>query len=64
MRAVSFADAISFGGKWVTCLEKLPRSEEVEKKIVDARTTLGFYNLQLQHWDKAKKVINPIVDLA
>jgi tetratricopeptide (TPR) repeat protein len=63
-RAVSFADAIFFGEKWVKCLEKLPRSEEIEKKIIDARTTLGFYNLQLQHWDKAKKVINPIVDLA
>jgi len=64
VRAVSFEDAISFGEKWITCLEKLPPSEEVEKKIVDARTTLGFYNLQLQHWDEAKKVINPIIDLA
>jgi class 3 adenylate cyclase/tetratricopeptide (TPR) repeat protein len=63
-RAVSFADAISFGEKWVTCLEKLPSSEEAEKKIIDARTILGFYYLQLQHWDKAKKVINPIIDLA
>jgi tetratricopeptide (TPR) repeat protein len=62
--AVSFAEAISYGEKWVTCLEKLPRSEEVQKKIVDARTTLGFYYLQLQHWDEAKKVIDPIVDLA
>jgi class 3 adenylate cyclase/tetratricopeptide (TPR) repeat protein len=64
VRAVSFADAISFGEKWIKCLEKLPASEEVEKKIIDARTTLGFYSLQLQHWDEAKKVINPIIDLA
>ena len=63
-RAVSFADAISFGEKWVMSLEKLPSSEEAEKKIIDARTILGFYYLQLQHWDTAKKVINPIIDLA
>ena len=63
-RAVSFTDAISFGKKWVTCLEKLPLSEEVEKKIIDARTTLGFYNLQLQHWDEGKKVINSVIDVA
>jgi len=63
-RGVSFGEAISFGQKWVTCLEKLPRSEEIEKKIVDARTTLGFYNLQLQHWDEAKKVINSVIDVA
>jgi len=64
VKAVSFEDAIFYGEKWVACLEKLPQSKEIEKNLIDARTTLGFYNLQLQHFDKAKKVIDPIVDLA
>ena len=63
-RAVSFTNAISLAGKWVACLEKLPRTKDVEKKMIDARTTLGFYKLQMHNFAEAKKAIDPIVDLA
>jgi tetratricopeptide (TPR) repeat protein len=64
VRAVSFTDAISLGEKWATCLETLPRTEDVEKKIIDAKTKLAFYNIQLQHWGEAKKIIDPVFELA
>jgi predicted ATPase len=63
-KAGSFNDAIVYGNKQVTCLEKLPQTEEVEKKLIDARTKLGLYYIQLQLCAKAKEVIDPIVDLA
>ena len=63
-RTVSFANAAFLAEKWVICLEKLPRTEEVERKIIDAKTTLGLYFIQLQHYEKAKKIIDPIVELA
>jgi tetratricopeptide (TPR) repeat protein len=42
----------------------LPQTEEVEKKLIDARTKLGLYYIQLQLCVKAKEAIDPIVDLA
>jgi class 3 adenylate cyclase/tetratricopeptide (TPR) repeat protein len=60
----SFNEAIVYGNKQVTCLEKLPVDDDVEKEIIDARTKLGLYYIQLQLCVKAKEVIDPIVDLA
>ncbi len=63
-RAVSFTNAVSLAEKGLICLEKLPRTDEVGRKIVDARTTLGLYFIQLQHFDTAKKIIDPVVEPA
>ncbi len=63
-KAGAFNDAIVYGNKLIACLEKLPQTEEVEKKLIDARTKLGLYYIQLQLCVKAKKVIDPIVGLA
>jgi tetratricopeptide (TPR) repeat protein len=63
-KAGSFNDAIIYGNKLITCLEKLTQTEEVEKKLIDARTKLGLYYIQLQLCVKAKEVIDPIVNLA
>ena len=37
-KAVSLNDTIAYGEKQVTCLEKLPKTESLEKNIIDART--------------------------
>ena len=63
-KAASFLDAISYAEKWVSCLERLPRTTQVEKQIIDAGTTLGLYQIQVQHYADAKKAIDPIVELA
>jgi predicted negative regulator of RcsB-dependent stress response len=37
-KSVSLNDTIAYGEKQVTCLEKLPKTESLEKNIIDART--------------------------
>ena len=63
-RAVSFTDAIVYGKKRISCLEKMPVTDDVNKKIIDARTTLGLYMGQLFYFSEAKETIEPIIDLA
>jgi class 3 adenylate cyclase/tetratricopeptide (TPR) repeat protein len=62
-KAASFKDAIIHGEKRTFCLEKLPRTEDVEKNIIDSRLTLGLYNIQSSYFNEAKEAIEPIVDL-
>jgi class 3 adenylate cyclase/tetratricopeptide (TPR) repeat protein len=63
-KAGSLNDAIAYGEKRVACLERLPATEEVDKKIIDARTTLGLYYLQLSYHVEAKEAVEPVVELA
>jgi class 3 adenylate cyclase/tetratricopeptide (TPR) repeat protein len=63
-KAASFKDAIIHGEKRTACLEKLPRTEDVERNIIDSRLTLGLYNIQGSYFNEAKEAIEPIVDLA
>jgi tetratricopeptide (TPR) repeat protein len=63
-KAASFIDAVAYGEKRISCLEKLPVADDVQKKIIDARTTLGLYRLQLNLFFEAKEAVDPITDLA
>ncbi|NQU65295.1 MAG: AAA family ATPase, partial [SAR324 cluster bacterium] len=60
----SFKDAITYAEKAVFCLEKMPATDDIQIKIIGARTRIGGYCLDLNHQDKAKEAINPIIDLA
>jgi class 3 adenylate cyclase/tetratricopeptide (TPR) repeat protein len=63
-KAASFSDAISYAQKRVVCLEKLPQTEDVLRKLVDARTTLALYITEINHPIDAKEAVEPVVDLA
>jgi predicted ATPase/class 3 adenylate cyclase len=63
-KTASFVDALAYGEKRIACLEKLPAAADVQKKIVDARTILGLYSLQLNWPVTAKEAIDPIIDTA
>ena len=63
-KAASLNDAIAYGEKRVACLERLPRTEDVEKKIIDTRTTLGLYYAQMNYFVEAKEAVEPVVELA
>jgi len=63
-KSASLNDAISYVQKRIACLEKLPVTDDVQKKIVDARTALGLYISQLNHPAEAKEAIDPIIGLA
>ncbi|HEA67882.1 MAG TPA: hypothetical protein ENI07_13825 [Desulfobacterales bacterium] len=63
-KTASLNDAITYARKRISCLEKLPVDDDVEKKIIDARTVLGLYYIQLILPIEAKAAVDPIVDLA
>jgi len=60
----AFKDAVSHTKKRVYCLEKLPQTDAVQKKRIDARTTLSNYYLNLNFHVEAMEAVTPIVDLA
>jgi len=60
----SLDNAIVYAQKRVTCLERLPETDEVGKKIIDARTSLGLYYLQMNYHVESREAVNPIVNLA
>jgi class 3 adenylate cyclase/tetratricopeptide (TPR) repeat protein len=62
--AASLNDAITYAEKCVSCLEKLPQTEDVSRQMVDARTTLGLQWSQIQHHIEAKEAVEPVVELA
>jgi tetratricopeptide (TPR) repeat protein len=63
-KAASFNDAITYAQKRVSCLEKLPQTEDIPRKMVDARTTLGLYLAQINRLIEAKEAVEPVVELA
>jgi class 3 adenylate cyclase/tetratricopeptide (TPR) repeat protein len=63
-KAASFPDAIAHAKKRISSLEKLPMTEEGQRKIIDARTTLALYLGQLNYYFEAREAIDPIIDLA
>jgi tetratricopeptide (TPR) repeat protein len=63
-QSAAFEDAIALGNKRSACLEKLPRSEQVDKQLIDARITLGLYYNQMSLHVKAKEAVEPVHQLA
>jgi predicted ATPase/class 3 adenylate cyclase/ribosomal protein L40E len=63
-KAGSINDAVIYGEKQVSCLEKLPKNKDLEKNLIDARTVLGLYNIQMENFTVAKAAVDSIVDLA
>ena len=62
-KAASFTNAISYTRKRIACLEQLPSEEEVQQRIIDARSSLGLYMFQMYYFIEAKEAIEPIVDI-
>jgi class 3 adenylate cyclase/tetratricopeptide (TPR) repeat protein/ribosomal protein L40E len=63
-QTASLNDAILYAEKGIACLERLPSNDEVQKKIIDARTVLGLYLLQMGNISKAKEAVDPITEAA
>jgi len=62
--AAAFNEAIAYGKKRTACLERIPRTEDVEKQIIDARATLGMHYNQANNFLLSKQAVEPIVKLA
>jgi class 3 adenylate cyclase/tetratricopeptide (TPR) repeat protein len=59
----SFTHAITYAKKRIYCLERLPVADDIQKRIIDARTTFGLYLTQLGNFAAAKEAIDPIIDV-
>jgi tetratricopeptide (TPR) repeat protein len=60
----SYEDAIAYSNAGIAALEQLPVTEELQKKIIDARAKLSSYLIILNRHGDAKKAVEPIVDTA
>ena len=64
MKAVSMIDAVAQGRCRVICIEKLPQAGDWQQERIDARTVLGLFLLQMNHYLEAKEAIDPILEAA
>ncbi len=60
----AYGDAISYTYKELFCLEKMPDTPAVQKRILDARVALANYCMNLNDHVEAYEVVSPIADLA
>ena len=60
----SISEAIEFAKKTVASLERLPRTDDVQTMIIDARTALGVYMMRMFYYSEAKEAVEPIAELA
>jgi class 3 adenylate cyclase/tetratricopeptide (TPR) repeat protein len=58
-----YSEAIAFSRKAVACLEKLPTTVEVQKRVIDARVALAYNCFDLNHYIEARDALRPIIDL-
>jgi class 3 adenylate cyclase/tetratricopeptide (TPR) repeat protein len=63
-KTASFYDAIAYTQKRILCLDKLPLNENLQKILIDARTALGLYLIQLNYPIEAKEAVEPVIDTA
>jgi class 3 adenylate cyclase/tetratricopeptide (TPR) repeat protein len=63
-KAGSFKEAIECAKKRVFCLEKLTKTDAIQKKIIDSRTILSAYFTSISHVVEAKESVAPIAELA
>ena len=60
----SLNEAIAYTQKVIVCLDKLPRTMDIQKQLIDARTKLGLYFLDMNYMNDAKDAIAPVVEIA
>jgi tetratricopeptide (TPR) repeat protein len=63
-KAASLVNAIEYAQKRIKCLESLPQTDAMQKEIIDARTILGLYYVQMGYHTEAKESVISIVDAA
>jgi len=62
-RTGSVNEAIEYAKKRILCLERLPKTEDVLKKIIDIRAIFGLRMLDLNWFHEAQLAIKPILDV-
>ena len=63
-KSASLPDAIEHAQKRVICVEKLTEGVGWKRELIDARTVLGLYLNQINHWAEAGDAVEPVSRLA
>jgi class 3 adenylate cyclase/tetratricopeptide (TPR) repeat protein len=63
-RAAAIGDAIHLAAQRIEILERLPRTPDIEEKILSARTDKARFLFWLNYMTAAKKAVDPIIELA
>ncbi len=63
-RECSYSEAIEYCRKGISCLERLPLTEEVQRQMIDARTTLAGYYNTLALYPEAYEAVVSIAEMA
>jgi tetratricopeptide (TPR) repeat protein len=64
IKTSSHSESISHANREILCLERLIRTDIVQKRIIDARTSLALYNTTINHHVEAQQAVEPIIDIA
>jgi class 3 adenylate cyclase/tetratricopeptide (TPR) repeat protein len=64
LKSASFTEAVAHTRKRVFCLEKLRRTEDIQRRIIDARTALANCLIPINQFHELKEAVAPIADLA
>ena len=57
-------DAIALTTKSILALDKVPKTDDIEKQLIDARVALGIYYSQRVLPADAKEALDPIIEIA
>ncbi|MCF8025632.1 MAG: AAA family ATPase [Desulfobacteraceae bacterium] len=63
-KTASLRESVEYAKKAIACLEKLPRSETVQKRRIDARVMLATYYQILGYLIEGKEAVEPVTDLS
>jgi tetratricopeptide (TPR) repeat protein len=63
-KKASYIEAIRHGQRRIYCLERLPKTEDNQKKVIDGRVVLAGYYMALNLHVEAKEAVDPVLDLA
>jgi class 3 adenylate cyclase/tetratricopeptide (TPR) repeat protein len=64
VKTSSRSESISHANREILCLERLPRTDIVQKRIIDSRTSLALYHTNLNHHVEAQEAVAPIIQIA
>jgi len=60
----SFIDAIYYVKKSAYCLEKLPQTDDVQRKFIDVQTHLSHHYINANYFPEAMDAVRPIINLS
>jgi len=64
LRSGSLVNAAEYYKKAAACLDRLPQTEDIDKKLIDVRCTLAQCYMPLNYYVDAKEAVDPVIELA